>query len=598
MKAKEYFQNDVDVINYLTNNGINNDNDFKLKDVLQIIKENPHRLDLLSKYMKFKEKYNIIPNSSNDNISLFDDIDFENNYEKETIFLNKTHKSIWYLLNKVCFKKYTYKKIIRKCVLDIYNGNNIENLKLIVNKFNITDNPLFNYIYQSNIGTIKYEIKVLYEDFISKINEDNERLYINPFLSDKYKTYLFTKNIHRVGDLKKYLNKDIYNNEYNELIRIYPLLDNLNIRVCDYTIDKYINRYVKLSDITNFQMIIKNENINNIIKLNRTNYYNLKKSYFNALDIYINFFDSYIGIYLINYLLSLHDGYFTDIDLSNYFPKNKVIIKYLINKNILYNINYNKEYNIYTHNVFNDNIIINKYDKYIEVDEYNNLLKELYNHLLNQGIETSKEIIINRINKEYTAYNNYYAKGYVSTEYKVYNLYINKYYEGINDISLFIKDYEEVNGKIDDLNKFKYVYLKICKDKYYIKDKYLKKFCNKTIINKPQESTDTLSIYSICESFKNRFTINDIVKEAKQEKKIIKDLLKQSSMYYQLKYNTFIKSDALYVNRDMIVFFKSIITNTKEIIYEKVKNKYNDFLEFYKIKNPIYLYRIIKKIIK
>ena len=105
-------------------------------------------------------------------------------------------------------------------------------------------------------------------------------------------------------------------------------------------------------------------------------------------------------------------------------------------------------------------------------------------------------------------------------------------------------------------------------------------------------------VFSVCESYKSIFTVESISKETDVDKKIIKEMLKKSLYYYQLKNNTFIKSDALRINNEIITFFKSIHKETKRTKYLKTKERYNVFLKYYKIKNEKYLSSLINKLLK
>lgn len=351
-------------------------------------------------------------------------------------------------------------------------------------------------------------------------------------------------------------------------------------------------------------MIIRDVNKNYILEYGKLSYKNYKKICTDYNRILVKYFDKFQGRYAIKYLLSLNDGYFTLSDLKTIYPKTYKYIIYAQKNKLIYGLKYYENYEIYSLIEINsDEDILNKYKKYLCNEEYIALKNNIYTLFLNKGIIITNEIIDKRLEKIYKKVDNFYAKGYISTEYKIFNLYSPFIKTGIKNIDLFLDDYQK--RYCESINKLQLIYTFFTKinDTYYLKMKYINKYTTKEVSDmiykkNNKEYNEYLMVFSVCESYKSIFTVESISKETDVDKKIIKEMLKKSLYYYQLKNNTFIKSDALRINNEIITFFKSIHKETKRTKYLKTKERYNVFLKYYKIKNEKYLSSLINKLLK
>lgn len=562
--------------------------EFSLIDILEVIRDNPNKINNINYYIEKKK----ISNKPNINETKLNAILNINDKRQEKTIINK---SIWFSLNEN-FNNITNRKVIY-LYLNYLNKGLEKNFfdkypffRKTINQFHISSNMLNNYIYQDIIGTIKGEIIFKYKDFIDLINYNNFNLYINSFINKSYNIYLKNMRVSKVNDLKIYLNEDIYKREYNELQGLIPLLiETKNSFNCDNYINKVLDDCNKVIII---KSLAKGVKVNNILKLLQINYLEYKCYLNNLIDRLCNFFDSYKGRLLIKYLLSLNDGFFTKDDLKLNLPKNFEILIYLERKHKIYNLYYNEDYEIYLpFNIKDENIILNKYKNYINEDDYINLINELVNLFIKKGILINKDIVIKRVDKIYNKVFGFYAKGYISREYKVFNLYKDYIKTGISNIEVFINKYKKIyNEKIDD-KIFTYVYFTFLNNKYYLKENILSKFYS------IPKKYDNLYIYRICESYKSVFSVKKISEEANKSISFIKKMLNKSFCYYQIKHNTYIKSDSLVISLELFTFFKYLKEEKFINCYDKIKYRFPNFLNYYHIKNVVILKRLINKVI-
>lgn len=342
---------------------------------------------------------------------------------------------------------------------------------------------------------------------------------------------------------------------------------------------------------------VKNTKTNIIKKIIDTTYKKIVKSYEEVLVKFQSFFDSFEGRYIIKYILSIKNGYFSEKDLKKIFPKYYIVIEYLIKKQHIYNVTYNDVYDIYTYkDIPSDTLTLNKYPKYLNSEQYQRLINELKTNT--KGIE--EEVIIKRINKDYKKYEYFYAKGYVSVEYKICFLYNKTFSQGFKDIKVFVKEYNHIYKENAQIENILYVYFFKINGIYLLKPQYQEKYFG-LVVNYEYASKEEINlVYMVCEGYRISFSLDNIVKDLQNyicERKI-KIILKHSLLYYQLKNNTYIKSDCLKITDEMRKYFFLISCMTKKTMFEKVQERYNDFLKYYKIKNACYLFQIVKKITK
>ena len=598
MNIIEYFKNDEIVKNYLEDNRITESNEFTFLDIIKIVKSNPYRLDLLSKYNEYK-KHNLITKAIN---SEFDEL-FEK--EKEDIIIRYPIKSIWNYIDNITDDGYTHKKILRAYINDDRNLINSK-YKDVISIYPIERNNLQNTIFFDIIGKVKYR-KLDLKMYLDGITYINYNLYINPWVGRKYNNYLHKKNILKIVDLKLYLNENNYEREYTELVNLLLLFEETNKyeKICDYKIDCYLKDNLSTRKFIILKMLVRNVSRNYIMEYGKLSYKNYLKLCNEFNRVLVKYFDSFKGRYVIKYLLSLNDGFFTDKDLQTFYPRTYKYIIYAIKNKLVFGLKYNDEYEIYSSiSINSDCEIINKYSKYLGEEEYEYLKQEIKEMFFQDGIVITNELIEKRINKIYKKYHNYYAKGYISTQYKLFNLYMPYIKTGISNIDVFFNNYEKMYLQSIDIKQTIYTYFTKIDNIYYLKTKLINKYLHNDVYFKKAEEVSKSFydkyrlIYRVAESFKNIFTVNQIAQETYIEKKIVKVMLKKSLNYYQLKDNTFIKSDALILSNEIISFFKSIYKESSKIKYLKTKERYNSFLKYYKIKNEKYLQNIIRKLIK
>ena len=600
MSLKDFFKNDELVLNYIEGNRISDDEEITFLDIMRIIKNSPNRIDLLLKYNEYKK--------SNSQTKKIIDYEFDELFETEKTERIKNYpgKSVWNSLSELSDDGYTHKKILRAFINLNEQNSSFQKYKDIISLYPIEKNNLFNTIFFDFLGKIKFETRLELKFFLSYINQNNYDLYINPWIDRKYNNYLHKKNIIKISDLKLYLNENNFSKEYNELVNLLLLFEETNKlrRPCDYQIDSYLNENINPEKLIILNMIIRDVNKNYILKYGKLSYKNYKKICTDYNRILVKYFDKFQGRYAIKYLLSLNDGYFTLSDLKTIYPKTYKYIIYAQKNKLIYGLKYYENYEIYSLIEINsDEDILNKYKKYLCNEEYIALKNDIYTLFLNKGIIITNEIIDKRLEKIYKKVDNFYAKGYISTEYKIFNLYSPFIKTGIKNIDLFLDDYQK--RYFESINKLQLIYTFFTKinDTYYLKMKYINKYTTKEVSDmiykkNNKEYNEYLMVFSVCESYKSIFTVESISKETDVDKKIIKEMLKKSLYYYQLKNNTFIKSDALRINNEIITFFKSIHKETKRTKYLKTKERYNVFLKYYKIKNEKYLSSLINKLLK
>lgn len=600
MSLKDFFKNDELVLNYIEGNRISDDEEITFLDIMRIIKNSPNRIDLLLKYNEYKK--------SNSQTKKIIDYEFDELFETEKTERIKNYpgKSVWNSLSELSDDGYTHKKILRAFINLNEQNSSFQKYKDIISLYPIEKNNLFNTIFFDFLGKIKFETRLELKFFLSYINQNNYDLYINPWIDRKYNNYLHKKNIIKISDLKLYLNENNFSKEYNELVNLLLLFEETNKlrRPCDYQIDSYLNENINPEKLIILNMIMRDVNKNYILKYGKLSYKNYKKICTDYNRILVKYFDKFQGRYAIKYLLSLNDGYFTLSDLKTIYPKTYKYIIYAQKNKLIYGLKYYENYEIYSLIEINsDEDILNKYKKYLCNEEYIALKNDIYTLFLNKGIIITNEIIDKRLEKIYKKVDNFYAKGYISTEYKIFNLYSPFIKTGIKNIDLFLDDYQKIY--CESINKLQLIYTFFTKinDTYYLKMKYINKYTTKEVSDmiykkNNKEYNEYLMVFSVCESYKSIFTVESISKETDVDKKIIKEMLKKSLYYYQLKNNTFIKSDALRINNEIITFFKSIHKETKRTKYLKTKERYNVFLKYYKIKNEKYLSSLINKLLK
>ena len=287
-------------------------------------------------------------------------------------------------------------------------------------------------------------------------------------------------------------------------------------------------------------------------------------------------------------------------------PKYYSLIDKLISKELIYKVYYNENYEIYTNKkIEKEDVIFNRYQHNIEENKYNELISDINKNLLNHNICLDIEKIKERIAKVYTKCDNIYTKGYISNEYKVFKIYEDLYYNGIENDKL--NNFEDkfrlkFNEDIDIVNK-KYNFFKKVNNKYYLKKKIIDKF-NISNDNKIKDyEINYYIIIRVCESQKSIFDCKDVLNEINKglnintNIKVIKKFLIKCDLYYQISYNKFIKSDDLYIDNDLMrLFIKYKDLSSKEL-FEIINLNNKGFLKKYSIKNKDYLKRIVKKIV-
>ncbi len=346
---------------------------------------------------------------------------------------------------------------------------------------------------------------------------------------------------------------------------------------------------------------IKNTKNNIITKIIDATYKKIKKGYEEVLSAFQIFFDSYDGRYIIKYILSIRDGFFTEEDLKKFFPKYYLVIEYLVKKNHIFGVKYNEMYDIYTSkDIPSDEYIVKSYNKYLTLEQYKKLICTLKDNISSTNMEVSEDIIINRINKEYEKYQHFYAKGYVSVEYKICFLYNKEFSQGFQNINEFEKRYYQIYNEHLKAQNIMYVYFFKNEDMFCLKPKYQEKYFGfvSTYAKEYANKEEIYLVHMICESYRNTFKLEDIVNSLKLvvcERKI-KAILKHSLFYYQIKNHTYIKSDCLKITDEMKKYFFFVSKMTKKVMFEKINERYNEFIKYYKIKNAKYLFQMVKKI--
>ena len=367
MSLKDFFKNDELVLNYIEGNRISDDEEITFLDIMRIIKNSPNRIDLLLKYNEYKK--------SNSQTKKIIDYEFDELFETEKTERIKNYpgKSVWNSLSELSDDGYTHKKILRAFINLNEQNSSFQKYKDIISLYPIEKNNLFNTIFFDFLGKIKFETRLELKFFLSYINQNNYDLYINPWIDRKYNNYLHKKNIIKISDLKLYLNENNFSKEYNELVNLLLLFEEINKlrRPCDYQIDSYLNENINPEKLIILNMIIRDVNKNYILKYGKLSYKNYKKICTDYNRILVKYFDKFQGRYAIKYLLSLNDGYFTLSDLKTIYPKTYKYIIYAQKNKLIYGLKYYENYEIYSLIEINsDEDILNKYKKYLCNEEY------------------------------------------------------------------------------------------------------------------------------------------------------------------------------------------------------------------------------------
>ncbi len=212
MKVKEIFKDEEVVINYINDNMILDDNYFTISDVIRIIRNNPEKSYLITKYIAFRRENTITEKHEKCIDDLFGD------EENETSLFEERITSIWENITTIKEGKHTYDRILKSYLKKLSENEDVTKdiYKNIIKVFRLNKNIYKDLIFLDIIGKINFNMFIEYNDFIKMINNNNNSLYLNVWLNDNYKNYLNKYNIKRIGELKRYLNeKNIIKNIQN-----------------------------------------------------------------------------------------------------------------------------------------------------------------------------------------------------------------------------------------------------------------------------------------------------------------------------------------------------------------------------------------------
>ena len=631
--------NDCPVVKrFIQENKIESISDFKLNDLLSIIRNTKDYITILNRYILLKNQ----DQNSNQEKKL------KQNNLLIKIFEEKK-KSKWSFLNKVLFKYNDKNIIVRKLFqeyVENYSVNHLIFIEYIKNRYkknNIIElyqKDFLEYLEVFDYLLERYKVLILndmvkyeyinesfsnlfilddYSTFINKLKEVIKEYdyYLYPSVRSKYGLYLYTNNIYRISDLIRYLTIDTYNKERKEIIYLKELYSTHKTKIFG---DEIIDNYFKEKSITSKEIVIF------LMRIKKMKYNDIKKHYdiktkeisiifIKVLQYIISFFDSYEGLVLLRKIMSFENGYVSIDILRKYFPKYFLIIEYIAKKKFLYKLRYIEVLDIYV----NKKVDINKLsfenikEKIITDEMYNNIINRILNECILNKIFISKDHIISCINKVYKKQLIGYVKGYLSVEYKFYMIYYLYFKKGIlkDNIYLLEKYFLDIYKDKIDTKYILYVYCTYIDNTYYIKKKLFDKY-SKISSNDLKYAYDNKSIVlSLCdkdckellneryivmrvaESYRNIFDINDIRKEINIPINKIRNYLNKINSYFQLSYSKYIQNDKLVCKGELLYVFQNEKLD-KESIYNRVKTINKEFLDVYKIKDKKYLYRIYR----
>lgn len=598
---------------YLIDNKINKLEQLTYSDVMLGARENEFT-DVISLYLNVRRSFNNVSINESKINSVFND---RNNNIYPKICKLSDIVSIW-SINNIDLNDNNLKYIVSLIISYLsYNNISKENEKEFDNYLNskgVNVNNKIKSILRENI-TFNFEKTIIFNTFIrckeisrGKINYYqykklisvwNKNNYINSFVSVKAYNYLEKKGIRTFGDLYNTLTLEDFNKLYFNLVNTIPLLKETNNRYipCDYIIETMINKNNSFDDLIITNMKIKGMKDSEIEKSKNITYKGILKSYYKILNLMRHFFDLYEGRYFIMYLLTIENGYISMSYLQKMLPKYYTLIKDVVMKNLVYNVYYNSDYNIITNRDIKgknaEKEIFEKYRHNIDDDEYNSLYNEICQNLKNNGLNLPCDVVHKRLQLIYKKKGKVYSRGYVSAEYKVMKIYEQYYSMGIplKEMNLFQEKYNLWFEDENNINEKNTHYFVKNNEKYMLKNSILKKY------NVFRLDVNLMCILRICESMKNIFNINDVSKESGIDVKDIRKVLSKSKLYYQLSYNTFIKSDFLHIENELMSLFIKYKDESSDVIYHKINDNYKSFLKIYNIKNKTYLKRIIRNIV-
>lgn len=616
MDVKEVFKNYPQVIKYIDDNEIRSANDFTFSDCLMVSRL--YDLNYKEIFDLYKEisKYKFNCKKENSVKSL--NIDFLLNKDsiEEKVLSIKTKKNIkskWFRLDEYIYKdsKYTYRDII----IHYYNYksdkcssfNEYLSRHKVVIDYVICKSVINEYILSLS-NSCKKEIEVLYllkdyvglekwhEDSISFIiNKRLRNMYISPLVPFSLSKMFHEKRIVLIDDLIK---NGIYFDR-SELISIMSKEIDAFINV-DSQIDRSFKNSVTNIDVIIAMMKVKGYSYNRIKEMTKYSYKDFLNSYYNVLDKLKEFFDSFNGIVIIKYLLMQNDGFFTIADIKKLMPKYYLLFIDLVSNNILYKINYSKEYDVFTQYPLNDSFIIDNSMKLLCEDEYMNLFRTIYTHFSDSKVYLTENIIRRRLDKIYVLNHGRHYKGYISKQMILCEVYLEYYKDGISryDINSFYdKCYELFNIKVvlkDNL----YSYFISEGGKYYLRNEIISKY-KKSIRSTKISSAESKRrinhqnlIIRLCEEYNTYVDVRDISKISEIKIDRIKKVLNNSRMYYQLSNILFIKSDDLMIDDYSLSMLKHIGNGST---FSFLDAKCKDFLRRYNIKSKKILCSLIKK---
>lgn len=609
------FEKYPNFMQYLIDNKIHNLEELTYSDVLLGAKEN-ELTAVISLYLDIRRSFNNVCVNECKINSVFDD-KINNIYPK--ICKLRDIVSIWDQSN-LNLKDINLKHIVSLIISYLsYNDISKETEKEFdgyLNGKGVNVNSKIKTVIRGNI-TLNFDKIIIFNSFIrckeisrGKINYyqykklisiRNENNYINSFISVKAYNYLENRGIRTFGDLYNDLTLEDFNKLYFNLVNTIPILietNNKNIP-CDYIIESMINKNSAFDDLIIANMKIKGMKDCDIGKSKNITYKEILKSYYKILNLMKCFFDLYDGRYFIMYLLTLENGYISMGYLQRILPKYYALIKDVVTKDLVYNIYYDSNYNIITNRDIKgkcakrEKEILEKYHYNIDDEEYNALYLEICDNLRNNGLNLPCDVVHKRLQLIYKNKGKVYSRGYVSSEYKVMKIYEQYYSKGIplREMNLFQEKYNMWFEDEDNIYEKKTHYFVKDNEKYILKNSILKKY------NVFRVNVDLMCILRICESMKCIFNINDVSRESGFDIKYIRKILSKSKLYYQLSFNTFIKSDYLHVENELMSLFIKYKDESSDVIYSKINDSYKIFLKNYKIKNKIYLKRIVRNVV-
>lgn len=464
---------------------------------------------------------------------------------------------------------------IEKILSKINNQNNI-NISIkkfyeIINTYNLdtwSENDYFAYF---DLFNVIYLDEKIYQEYIY------EDRFLSPYLPVNVGKKLREQNKVKASDI---LNTDKLLFTFIKRNLIIKIKNNL-----DSEINDYINTNYNKDNILLFVRKTRRQGYNKSIKLTYSDY--LNKVTIGKKEM-IFYFDSSEGRLLLKRLLSFKDGYIEREELEKNLIKYNTLIKYMVSKELIYNFIYDEFLDIY---YFGKKVEIDLTKKVIKLDEYNRLINDIKIAHLNKNRELDNQLIEKSINNIYKLTGDYYVKGYVSLEFKVAMLYKKYFSSGITNKDQFKRKYEKIYNEEIDVEYTLKIFFSIFRKKYIIK----KKLKDKYKISEKKDQNYYL-IIMLCEIQNKEILVCDIVKESKLNEKEIIGCINESNMYFQLSYNRFIRDDLLIIPKEFFDICKESYTATT--LYKEASEKCERFLEYYKIKNKYYLYRIYKKMRK